>query len=243
MAPQAPPPALRGLRLGFADLAPAARALESILELAVVPSASTGLTTPPAPPVYALDGLRLEALTVPARPGADLQRPLRLDALLWQHPDIAGRRQHLRRLGLCALDDADLACPDRLRLETIDTGACALEWQADASPPPALPVSLLGLVAIELRVRAPERTAGHWAALLDAPLRRDRSGTPLLHAAPAALRFVPAPESSGAGIAALVFAAPQARRLAQRAAAQGLAVAADASWAAGGLRICAAQPD
>lgn len=226
---------LRGLRLGFADLAPVALDLQPILDLAEVPAA-------PPQRVYALGGLRLETCIAAHAPGTDQQRPLLSDTLLWQGPkNIAGQRQHLKRLGLCALEGADLGCPDCLRLEAVETGVCAAEWHAPTpapQPPPAL-----GLVAIELRVRAPERTAAHWAALLDTALARDRSGAPLLQAAPAALRFVPAPESAATGISALLFAAPQARRLAQRAAARGLAVAADASWMAGGLHIRSALPD
>lgn len=241
MAPQAPPSALRGLRLGFADLAAATLALETVLDLTGAAPTSTDACSAPMQRVYALDGLRLEARAAAPRPGGDRQRPLRADTLLWQGPDVVGQRQHLKRLGLCAQDGADLGCPDCLRLEAIETGACAAEWHAAASAP--APTPTLGLVAIELRVRAPERTAAHWAALLDADLGRDRAGVPLLRSNPAALRFVPAPESAGTGIFALLFAPPQARRLAQRAAAQGLAVGADASWAAGGLRIRSALPD
>lgn len=236
MAPQAPPPELRGLRLGFADWAAATLALESILELSGTPSSA-------ARRVYALGGLRLEAWAEPpgtAHASAALHRPLRCDTLLWHGPDIAAQRRHLRQLGLCAPDGDDLGCPDCLRVEAIQTSACAVEWHAAQAAP--RPDAALGLVAIELCVRAPERTAAHWAALLDAALARDTLGAPLLQAAPAALRFVPAAESAGTGISALMFAAPQAHRLAQRAAAQGIAVAADASWTAAGLRIRSAPP-
>ncbi|RYF73323.1 MAG: hypothetical protein EOO29_26895 [Comamonadaceae bacterium] len=244
MAPQPPPPALGGLRLGFADLTPVIWALETILDLADVPAtpatSEAACATPEPQRIYALDGLRLEARITPLRPGGDAQRPHRADTLLWQSPDIAGQRQHLKRLGLCALDSADLDGPECLRLEAIETGACAAEWHTAVSAAPSAP--FLGLVGIELRVRAPERTASHWAALLDAELGRDRGGAPVLRAWPAALHFVPAPESAGTGISALMFAAPHARRLAQRAAEQGLLVAADASWAAGGLRMRSAPP-
>lgn len=236
MAPQATPPALCGLRLGFADWGAATLALESILELCALPASGTHR-------VYALGGLRLEALaqsTGASHTSAALHRPLRCDTLLWHGPDIAAQRRHLRQLGLCTADGDDLGGPDCLRVEAIQTSACAVEWHAVQAAPH--PDAALGLVAIELCVRAPERTAAHWAALLDASLARDGLGAPLLQAAPAALRFVPAAESAGTGISALMFTAPQAQRLAQRAAAQGIEVAADASWKAAGLHIRSAPP-
>lgn len=246
---EAPPstaaaPLLRGLRLGFVDLDAALRTLDAVLQwpaLAVEPPAAPGA---PARRHYALAGLRIEARAQAASLFSSGPRPARADTLQWRcaRDDLAPQRLHLQRLGLSPLSGTDFGCGHYLRLETLDTAACAVEWHA-AADSPALPVAPEGaLLAVDLRVRAPERVAGHWAQLLELPLARDANGMPLLRTAPAALRFVPAADSAGSGIDALVFAPAQAEALAQRAAAHGLPVADDASWTFGGLQVRSAAP-
>lgn len=239
-----PAPRLRGLRLGFADLGAAAGLLEAVLQLppiAVDPPAAPGA---PARRHYALAGLRVEARVQARSTVCCGPRPAWADTLQWRQDDedLAPRRHHLQRLGLSPLAGTDFGCGSYLRLETLDTGACAVEWHA-AAPGAPLPGAAQGaLLAIDLRVRAPERVAGHWAQLLDLPLARDAGGLPLLRTAPAALRFMPAGDAAGSGIDALVFSTAQAETFAHRAAAQGLQVAHDASWAIGGLQVRSAAP-
>lgn len=237
-------PRLGGLRLGFADLGAAAELLETVLQLppiAVDPPAAPGA---PARRHYALAGLRAEARVQARSPLSGGPRPALADTLQWRQDDedLVPLRHHLQRLGLSPLAGTDFGCASYLRLETLDTGACAVEWHA-GEPSAALSAAPQhALLAIDLRVRAPERVAGHWAQLLDLPLARDASGVPLLRTAPAALRFVPAGDALGSGIDALVFSCAQAEAFAHRAASHGLPVASDASWAIGGLRVRGGAP-
>ncbi|WP_225783740.1 hypothetical protein [Xenophilus sp. Marseille-Q4582] len=236
----APVPMLLGLRLGFADLGAAAEALEAVLQLPSI------RVDPPAAPGaaprrhYALAGLRVEARVQASSPVSGGPRPALADTVQWHQDaqDLGPRRHHLQRLGLSPLAGVDFGCGSYLRLETLDTGACAVEWHAaPEARAPLPPTPQAALLAIDLRVRAPERVAGHWAQLLDLPLARDAGGVPLLRTAPAALRFVPAADAAGSGIDALVFTKAQAEALAGRAAARGLQVTDDASWALEGLQV------
>jgi len=236
-------PALHGLRLGFAALDAAALALEQVLGLTPIPVTPPAARGRPTRRHYALSGLRLEARSAPAAPGGygpDDGRPASADALQWRQSDLARRRRHLATLGLAAMEGVEFGCGDCLRLEAVDTGACAVELREpqDVAPPPALPGPRLA--AIDLRVRAPESVAVHWARLLGVPLGRDADGAPRLEVSPMPVRFVAASAFEGAGVDALVLAGTDALAIAQRAAAHGLRVADDASWTAGGLRMRAA---
>lgn len=233
-------PALHGLRLGFSALDPAAVALEQVLGLAPIPVAPPAAPGRPARRHYALGGLRLEARSAPAAPGlrnVDDGRPAIADALQWRQADLAHQRRHLTTLGLAALEGVEFGCGDWLRLEAVDTGACAVELREpqDVVVAPAMPGPRLA--AIDLRVRAPESVAAHWARLLGVPLGRDTDGAPRLDVSPVPVRFMPASAFEGAGVDALVLAGADALAVAQRAAAHGLPVDDDGSWVAAGLRM------
>ncbi|MDQ7957928.1 MAG: hypothetical protein RET84_18595 [Pseudomonadota bacterium] len=233
-------PALHGLRLGFAALEPAAAVMERVLGLVPIPVVPPAAAGRPARRHYALGGLRLEVRSAPLAPDVrdtGAGRPAGVDALQWRQGDLAHRRRHLATLGLAALDGADFGCGAGLRLEAVDTGACAVELREPQDVALAPPVSGPRLAAIDLRVRAPESVAVHWARLLGAPLGRDTDGVPRLEVGPVPVRFVPASAFDGAGVDALVLADPDALSTAQRAAAHGLPVEDDGSWIAAGLRV------
>jgi hypothetical protein len=233
-------PALHGLRLGFAALEPAAVVMERVLGLVPIPVVPPAAAGRPARRHYALGGLRLEvrsASTAPDWQHAGTSRPAGVDALQWREGDLAHRRRHLATLGLEALDSAEFGCGAGLRLEAVDTGACAVELREpqDVAQAPLAPGPRLA--AIDLRVRAPESVAVHWARLLGAPLGRDADGVPRLDVTPVPVRFVPASAFEGAGVDALVLAAADAEATAQRAVAHGLPMQDDGSWVAAGLRV------
>lgn len=233
-------PALHGLRLGFSALGPAAAAFEQVLGLEPIPVTPPVAAGRPARQHYALGGLRLEARSAPAAPGLrgpEEGRPASADALQWRQSDLELQRRHLATLGLVALDGAEFGCGGWLRLEAVDTGACAVELREPQDV--AVPPTMAGpqLIAIDLRVRAPESVAAHWARLLGVPLGRDSDGAPRLEVSPVPVRFVPASAFEGAGVDALVLAGTDALATAQRAAAYGLPVHEDGSWVAAGLRV------
>lgn len=230
-------PALHGLRLGFSALEPAAALLEQVLGLAPIPVVPPAAAGRPARRHYALGGLRLEVRSASGLRGPGESRPANVDALQWRQDDLPHRRRHLATLGLAALDGAELGCGAGLRLEAVETGACAVELREPQDVVVTPPVPGPRLVAIDLRVRAPESVAVHWARLLGAPLGRDADGVPRLDVAPVPVRFVPASAFEGAGVDALVLAGADARATAQRAAAHGLPVEGDGSWIAAGLRV------
>ena len=234
------PPALHGLRLGFAALEPTAAVMEQVLGLVPIPVVPPAAAGRPARRHYALSGLRLEVRSTPIAPelqGLGASRPAGADVLQWRQGDLAHRRRHLATLGLAALDGAEFGCGAGLRLEAVDTGACAVELREPQDVVVAPPVPGPRLAAIDLRVRAPESVAVHWARLLGAPLGRDTDGVPRLEVGPVPVRFVPASAFEGAGVDALVLAGADARATAQRAAAHGLPVQEDGSWATAGLCV------
>ncbi|MBS0429039.1 MAG: hypothetical protein JSR41_17310 [Proteobacteria bacterium] len=233
-------PALHGLRLGFSALEPAAALLEQVLGLLPIPVVPPAAAGRPARRHYALGGLRVEVRSAPVAPawqGPETSRPAGVDALQWRQGDLAHRRRHLATLGVAALDGAEFGCSTGLRLEAVDTGACAVELREPQDVAAAPAAAGPRLAAIDLRVRAPESVAVHWARLLGAPLGRDTDGVPRLDVAPVPVRFVAASAFEGAGVDALVLASADARATAQRAAAHGVPVEDDGSWIAAGLRV------
>lgn len=242
MFPPTPPPQIYGLRLGFSELAPIEWALECIVGLQRLASPTRGPAgTAEHPSTYALGGLQLQACAAASRAGQPEPRPRCADALWWQCAAIDPQRAHLRRLGLCALDSVHASGCEGLRLEALDTGACAIEWHVNRAAQPPGPGR--DLPTLEMRVRAPERTASHWSAMVDAPLHRDKEGMPQVCLPQLTLRFLPASGAAKSGISALRFEVSQARQIAQRAAVHGLAVQDDGDWILGGLRIGRHLPD
>lgn len=228
------------MRLGFAALEAAAVVMERVLGLAPIPVVPLPAAGRPPRRHYALGGLRLEVRSAPLAPDVrdtETSRPAAVDALQWRQGDLAHRRRHLATLGLAALDGAEFGCGAGLRLEAVDTGACAVELREPQDVAVAPPMPGPRLAAIDLRVRAPESVAVHWARLLGAPLGRDTDGVPRLEAGPVPVRFVPASAFDGAGVDALLLADADAQATARRAAAHGLPVQDDGSWIAAGLRV------
>lgn len=156
------------------------------------------------------------------------------DALDLRCDDLDTRRSHLRRLGIEALDGAALGCASILRLDAIETGACAVDLREDAASSregTRAPDAGARLCALELAVRAPERIALHWAQMFNAPTSRSGGGLPTLAFDGFELCFAP-PAEGRLGVAALEFATSDVNAWANRASTQGFAVDNGADHAA-----------
>ena len=135
-------PRLRGLRLAVSDGAAALALFERMLALS--PDRGDGTRSPR----LHLGSSWLELRDAPG------------DTLALQCSDLARQRTHLQRLGIEALDGAALGCTPCLRLEAVDTGACAVDLQE--APPAAQDTTArdaVRLLALTLSVRSPERVA------------------------------------------------------------------------------------
>lgn len=148
------------------------------------------------------------------------------DGLDLRCDDLDTRRNHLRRLGIEALDGAAPGCASILRLDAIDTGACTVDLGENAMAPAAVPSApgmRARLCALELAVRAPERVALHWAQMFNAPTSRNGHGLPTLALDGFDLCFSP-PAEGRLGVTALEFATSALDAWANRAAAQGFEI-------------------
>lgn len=165
-------PRLRGLRLAVSDGAAALALFERMLALS--PDRGDGTRSPR----LHLGGSWLELRDAPG------------DTLALQCSDLARQRTHLQRLGIEALDGAALGCTPCLRLEAVDTGACAVDLQE--APPAAQDTTArdaVRLLALTLSVRSPERVALHWAQLFHAQPARNPQGLPAVALDALELRF------------------------------------------------------
>jgi hypothetical protein len=164
-------PRLRGLRLAVADSAAALALFEHVFALS--PDHGDGTHAPR----LRLGGAWLELRDAPG------------DTLALQCGDLARQRTHLQRLGIEPLDGAALGCTPCLRLEAVDTGACAVDLQQAPQPIKDTAPSPARLCALTLSVRSPERVALHWAQLFHAQPARDPQGLPAVALDGIELRF------------------------------------------------------
>lgn len=236
------PPVLRGLRLGFAELAPTARLLSQALHgpFGAPPPASARANH--LAHHFIVDRLVLDACAQAATGPASHARPHFSDLLRWQHDDLALLQLHLQRQGVKAAEHCDADGGAMLRIAAVDTGVCAFEVRATRAPNPPRPgaAHAMTLRSIELRAQAPERAATHWAQMLHAPLGRGADGCPQLLVTPVPLRFLAATERTGTGVAALRFAPADGGAFAQR---LGPAAGPGIGWSVGGLRVDLDQAD
>ena len=144
------------------------------------------------------------------------------DAVHWQCSDLLQQRRHLERMRINVADAQQSEGVRCLRIEPIDTGACAIvlldEFEAAAShsTAPDIPTRLLGM---EMSVRAPERVAVHWAQMLQ--LSNERSdGVPCVRSSDVVLRFRQI-ETEGDSMWSLDFATAQLAATCVRAYAHG----------------------
>jgi hypothetical protein len=170
-------PRLRGLRLAFADRADRADSAAALAlferVFALSPDHGDGTHGPRLP----LGGPWLELRDAPG------------DTLALQCGDLARQRTHLQRLGIEPLDGAALGCTPCLRLEAVDTGACAVDLQQAPPPMEDTARGAARLCGLTLSVRSPERVALHWAQLFHAQPARNPQGLPAVALDGIELRF------------------------------------------------------
>jgi hypothetical protein len=177
------------------------------------------------------------------------------DTLELHCAELARQRTHLQRLGIEPADSAVAGCTPRLRLDTMDTGACTVDLRErtahkagpdDAPQPDAPGAATAVLCGLELAVRSPERIALHWAQLFHSRATRAAGGLPALSLEGFDLRFALAADGR-ARVSAIDFAVPDVAALATRALSQGLEPAAQREGHAGfdahGIRANLRQAD
>lgn len=219
--PQAP--WLRGLRVGVADSAAAAGWLAQLL----------------GTPLARDDGDHWPRLGFASR---WLELRTGSGATLELHcADLSRQRTHLQRLGIETTDDSAVGCAPRLRLDTMDTGACTVDLREgpacglapDEAPKGNAPgVASAVWCGLELAVRSPERVALHWAQLFHSSVTRAAGGLPALALEGLELRFVLARDGR-ARVSAIHFAVPDVAAMARQASSQGMRAVADSEGCTG----------
>ncbi len=207
MNPPPRAPRLRGLRFAVTDDTAAASVLQRVL------GATIERREPLRWPRLRLAGQWIELRTT------------RGDTLDLQCDDLARQRMHLARLGIEALDGSALGCAPRLRLETVDTGACTVDLH-DAPSEPATDAATndhAHLCGLELAVRTPERVALHWAQLFHARAMHDARGLPALSLDRLDLRFTLAADGRAA-VTAMDFCVDDMDALLRGASSHGMAI-------------------
>lgn len=174
--------------------------------------------------------------------------------------DLPRRRAHVDRLGLRVVTDLELPGFRTLQLHPRDTGGCMLEFNTtegggatDGAYLPAGPAwqdavrteRIGAIAAVELRARAPERMAAHWAQICEAPVSRDAAGTPQLDLGGTWLRFAVCGDDDAEGVAGVDLVANDAAAVLASARELGLPVDAAAGslqWLSIAFRLVGAPP-
>jgi hypothetical protein len=89
------------------------------------------------------------------------------------------------------------------------------------------------MTGAELQSDDPERLAGRWSEVMELPLSRDSRGRPVIALDDAALRFVPAADRRGEGLAGLDLSCANRGRVLSSARSRGLAAEGDVVLACG----------
>ena len=173
--------------------------------------------------LFAVGGNFLEVVA-PLREGTAAGRYLDRRAgdggymVITQCEDLAPRRRRCETLGVRIANE--IVHPDyqEIQLHPRDVGGAMLSfarqegahtpdspWHpAGGRPTPGVAAPLLTeLVGAELQSEAPDRLAQRWSDVLDLPLTRDARARPVIALDDARLRFVPASDGRGEGLAGL----------------------------------------
>lgn len=210
-------PRFHGLRLGLADDQAATPVFERLFGAPVASPVSPGERQRGSRFVFCDSWIEVRA---PSGNTLDLRCE-----------DLDAQRTHLQRLGIEALDGSLLGCTPSLRLDAMDTGACAVDLRENAPLPGRPEAGSTRLSGLELSVRAPERVALHWSQLFHARPCRDGDGVPSLRLAGFSLRFASAADGH-TGVSALDFETTAFEALLRNASLQGFRVRSEAQCAA-----------
>jgi catechol 2,3-dioxygenase-like lactoylglutathione lyase family enzyme len=168
--------------------------------------------------------------------------------VITQCADLAKRRARCEAAGVRVANEIRHADYQELQLHPRDVGAAMLSFSrqeggeaADGPWHPAASrstaklsdVPVRSMVSAELQGDDPERLARRWSEVMELPLTRDDPSCPVITLDDARLRFVPANDGRGEGLAGLDLSCADKERVLAAARAKGLAAESDVVVACG----------
>ena len=171
--------------------------------------------------------------------------------VITQCADLARRRERCEAVGVRVANEIRYADYQELQLHPRDVGAAMLSFSrqegGEAADGPWHPAASQGTSArervvigamrgAELQSEDPERLASRWGEVMELPVSRDERSRPIIALDDARLRFVPATDGRGEGLAGLDLECADKARMLARARSRGLA-AEDGMVAACGMRF------
>jgi catechol 2,3-dioxygenase-like lactoylglutathione lyase family enzyme len=168
--------------------------------------------------------------------------------VITQCADLAKRRARCEAVGVRVANEIRHGDYQELQLHPRDVGAAMLSFSrqeggepADGPWHPAASRStaassaapVCSMAGAELQSDDPGRLAGRWSQVMELPLSRDSRGRPVIALDDAALRFVPAADGRGEGLAGLDLSCADRGRVLSSARSRGLAAEGDVVLACG----------
>ncbi len=221
-------PTLQGVRLMVPDLDAAVAWAQQVLGLAREP----GKADDPKDIARFRIGTQWLAIQRPSKESSPSLSPNDVATLYWRCSDLRRQRLLLGQLGFDSREDSETGPAAPLHVVAAETGACALQWDAEAVRFCADAPSSPGISALVLHTRAPERVAAHWAQMFQVSVERHAAGVPRLVLGGLSVQFVFAEEGAG-GIGRMTLSLPDASTVRARAIASGAVVDGDAFTLAG----------
>jgi hypothetical protein len=168
--------------------------------------------------------------------------------VITQCADLGKRRARCEAVGVRVANEINYPEYHELQLHPRDVGAAMLSFSrqeaGESADGPWHPAASRGRAAssaagvrsmtgAELQSDDPERLARRWSEVMELPLTRDARSRPVIALDDAALRFVPATDGRGDGLAGLDLSCADSGRVLAGARAKGLAAEGDVVLACG----------
>jgi Glyoxalase-like domain len=168
--------------------------------------------------------------------------------VITQCGDLARRRTRCEAVGVRVANEIRYPDYQELQLHPRDVGAAMLSFSRQEGGEPAdgpwhpaasrstsafLTASVRSMTGAELQSDDPERLARRWSEVMELPLSRDGRSRPVIALDDARLRFVPATDGRGEGLAGLDLDCADKARLLSRARSKNLAAEGDMVVACG----------
>ena len=168
--------------------------------------------------------------------------------VITQCADLAPRRQRCEAVGVRVANEIRYADYQELQLHPRDVGGAMLSFSRQEGGEPAdgpwhpaasrstsalLAASVRSMTGAELQSDDPERLARRWSEVMELPLSLDERSRPVIALDDARLRFVPATDGRGEGLAGLDLDCADKGRVLARARSKNLAAEGDMVVACG----------
>jgi hypothetical protein len=168
--------------------------------------------------------------------------------VITQCADLAQRRARCEAVGVRVANEIRYPDYQELQLHPRDVGAAMLSFSRQEGGEPAdgpwhpaasrstsafLAASVRSMTDAELQSDDPERLARRWSEVMELPLSRDERSRPVIPLDDARLRFVPATDGRGEGLAGLDLDYADKGRVLSRARSRNLAAEGDMVVACG----------